>query len=241
MFHVVVLSVTLLIGLSKGGMGAVLAALAIPLLSEVMPISDAISISLPMLIIADVFALRAYWKTWDLRYIKLLMPMSIVGILIGTFLLTSLDDEVLRRLLGIFVLIFVVYKLFDKRITSVQYQHHNWHAHLVGLVAGIGSAVANAGSPPFTIYLLLQNITPIVFVGTTTLYFALINLLKIPPLILTGILDWEVLLNVIWVFPVLPLGVWLGRKIINRINQLVFERLMLVVLAITAVYLLVSP
>jgi uncharacterized membrane protein YfcA len=241
MFYVMVVIVAILIGLSKGGMGAGLAVLTAPLLSQVMPVPDAVSLALPLLIIADVFALKIYWKTWDMYYIKLLLPTAIIGILIGTFLLANLPDDVLRRLLGIFVLFFVIYKQFGDRLISARYTPQGWHGYIAGLVAGVGSAVANVGGPPFTIYLLMQNLTPVAFVGTTTLFFALLNVIKIPPLIVAGLMDWEVLLRVAWVIPLLPIAVWVGRAIINRIQQATFERLMLIVLTITATYLLISP
>lgn len=233
--------VALLIGLSKGGMGAVLAVLATPLLSQVMPVQNAISLALPMLIIADVFALRAFWNKWNMYYIKLLLPTSVIGILIGTYLLANLSDDVLRRILGLFVLIFVVYKLFGDRLTKLEYQPRAWHGILAGGVAGTGSAVANVGGPPFTVYLLLQKLDPLTFVGTTTLYFALVNLIKLPPLIAAGIMNWNVLLGTLWALPILPIGVWVGRKIIHKINQHNFELIMLIALTITALYLLIVP
>lgn len=238
---IVVAFVALLIGLSKGGMGAVLAVLCTPLLSQVMPVQDAISLALPMLIIADWFALRIYWRKWDMHYIKLLLPTSIIGILIGTYLLANLPDDVLRRILGGFVLLFVAYKLFGDRLTKLEYQPRDWHGYAAGLIAGTGSAVANVGGPPFTIYLLMQKLSAVTFVGTTTLYFALINLIKLPPLIVAGLMDWHVILSNLWVLPLLPIGVWIGGKVIKRINQRSFEILMLVVLTITGLYLLIVP
>ncbi|MDX2160512.1 MAG: sulfite exporter TauE/SafE family protein [bacterium] len=240
-FVAVVAFVALLIGLSKGGLGAVLAVLSTPLLSQVMPVADAISLALPMLIIADLFALRVYWRQWDMHYIRLLLPTSVVGILVGTFMLANLPDDVLRRLLGLFVLFFVGYRLLADRLSSIAYQPRNWHGTVAGFIAGTGSAVANVGGPPFTIYMLLQNIAPLAFVGTTTLYFALVNLIKLPPLVAAGLMDIDVLLRAAWVLPLLPVGVWAGRKVINRINQRTFERLMLIVLSVTAIYLLVAP
>jgi len=240
-FFVIVAFVALLIGLSKGGLGAVLAVISTPLLSQVMPVADAISLALPLLIIADLFALRVYWRKWNLHYIKLLLPTSIIGIIIGTALLANLPDHLLRILLGIFVLLFVAYRLLADRLLNFDYQPHDWHGYIAGGVAGAGSAVANVGGPPFTIYLLLQNLPPLTFVGTTTLYFAVINVLKVPPLIVAGLMDWNVLLSVIWVIPLLPLGVWIGGKLIKRINQRNFERLMLAALTFTGLYLLLAP
>ncbi len=218
-----------------------LAVLCAPLLSQVMPVSQAISLALPLLIIGDVFALRVYWNMWDNHYIKLLLPAAIVGILIGTYMLANLPDDILRRLLGIFTLMFVIYKLFGNRLLSANYKPRNWHGVFVGGIAGIGSAVANVGGPPFTAYMLLQPIAPQMFVGTMTLFFALVNVIKLPFLLAAGLYNFSDLLTVLWVIPVIPFGVWLGRYVITRIDQAAFERLMLAALTIVAVFLIVVP
>ena len=240
-FIFVVALCCMFIGLSKGGMGAVLVVLTTPLLTLVMPVSDAVSIALPMLLIADVFALWAYWKTWDMHYVRLLLPLTIIGIVAGTYFLATLDDDTLRRLLGVFTLGFVGYRVAVDRIRGLAYQPRNWHGYLAGAASGFGSALANTGGPPFTAYMMLQDVTPQVFVGTTTLYFAIVNLIKLPGLVVAHLLDFTDLLQVAWALPLIPLGVWLGRWMVNRMNKAAFERFMLVVLAFAGIILLVLP
>src|SRR5579871_2675942 len=99
-FYVVLILVALVIGLSKGGMGAVLGVLVTPMLSLVMPVATAISLALPLLMIGDLFALWSFWKTWDWHYIRLLLPFAIFGIVIGTYLLEKLDNTSLKHILA---------------------------------------------------------------------------------------------------------------------------------------------
>ena len=240
-FVLIVAVCSIFIGLSKGGLGAALVMLATPLLSLVMPVTDAISIVLPMLLIADVFGIWAFWNTWDMAIIRLLLPFTVIGIIVGTYLLATLPDQTLRHILGVFTLGFVAYRLLSARLGSRSYTHHNWHGHLAGAASGLGSALANVGAPPFTVYMLLQNRTPRVFVGTTTLYFAIVNLLKLPGLVVAGLFDLRDLETVVWALPLIPAGVWLGRWVIVRMNQTAFDRFMLLVLAVAGVFLLVLP
>ena len=237
-YYVILIIVAVLVGLSKGGMGAVLGVLVVPLLTVVMPPEDAVSLALPLLIIGDIFGLQTFWKTWDLHYIRRLLPLAIVGIVIGTFLLRTLDSGTLRHILGFFTLLFVIYKLADKRLKSLDYHPREWHGPVAGLAAGLGSALANAGSVPFTAYMLLQDITPTVFAGTITLFFAILNLLRMPLFMLTGLLDFNRLLGVVWALPFIPLGAYTGRWMVNRIDKTLFENFMLVVLVVAAVVLL---
>ncbi len=235
---IILIIVAILIGLSKGGLGAALVVLVTPLLSLVMPVQEAVGVVLPLLILADGFALYFYWNTWDMYYVRLMLPLGVVGVIIGTYLLATLDNTTLRHILGTFTLLFVVYKLFGDRLLAANYQPRDWHGQVAGGVSALASALANNGAPPFTAYMLLQKVPARAFVGTTTLFFAIINLLKMPGLIVAEIFDLNRLIDVIWVVPLIPLSVWVGRQVINRINQRAFESIMLIVLLIASLILL---
>ncbi|MFQ3565480.1 MAG: sulfite exporter TauE/SafE family protein [Aggregatilineales bacterium] len=239
-FYVIVGLVGLLIGLSKGGMGAVLIVLTTPLLSLVMTVPQAISLALPLLLFADGFALWVYWRQWDNSYIRLLMPAAVLGVIVGTVLLATLPELVLRRILGGFTLLFVAYRVFSYQMLAWNYQPRDWHGYVAGVASGLGSALANTGAPPFTAYMLLQRVTPLVFAGTTTLFFAAVNLLKLPGLVLAGLFDVRNLLETLWVLPFVPLGVWLGRKLIQRIDQRAFEALLLFLLLLAGLILMLT-
>jgi uncharacterized membrane protein YfcA len=239
-FYVVLILVALLIGLSKGGLGAVLGVLVVPMLTLVMPTQSAVSLALPLLMVGDVFGLHSYWKTWDMRHVRLLLPTAIVGIVIGTWLLKNLDSLTLRHILGLFTLLFVVYKIADYRLKSLDYHPHAWHGVVAGLFSGLGSALANAGSVPFTAYMLLQGVTPTIFAGTTTIFFAILNALRVPVFLSEGLLHPDDLLGILWVTPIIPIGVYTGRWLINRINKQSFEYVMLIILVIASAVLLFS-
>lgn len=237
---------SLMIGLSKGGLGGPMpVALITPILSQVMPAPQAVGVALPLLMFADVFAVRMYWRKWDMQQIRLLLPMGILGIVAGTIVLAVLasrpDDILLRRIIGIFTLSVVIYKFTSDQLKSIHYQPHDWHGYLAGGAAGFGSALANIGAPPFTAYMLLQNVSPQIFIGTATLFFAIINALKLPGVLLAGVLDLQQLLSIAWSIPLIPLGVWLGRWLIERINPRAFEWSLVGLLLWASAVLLLSP
>ncbi len=240
-FYLVVAVVGVLIGLSKGGMGAVLVVMVTPLLTLVMSTSEAVSLSLPLLMFADVLALYVFWKKWDMRYVRLMLPSAVVGIAVGTLMLATLPDVTLRRILGGFTLIFIIYRLLSVRLQSMRYQSRDWHGYAAGAASGLGSALANTGAPPFTAYMLLQGVSPEVFAATTTLFFAIVNALKLPAQFLAGIMQFERLVAVLWVLPLIFGGVFAGRWMIRRINQVAFERFLLVLLAIASFVLIFVP
>lgn len=228
----------LLIGLSKGGLGGPLpVSLVIPLLALVMDAKEAVPLVLPFLIFADWFALRIYWKQWNMHYLKLMLPLGIVGMLIGAMLLNIIPDIALKIVIGIVTILVLLYKLFSDRLDTINYEHHNWHGYLAGWTSAFASTLANNGGPPFTIYMLLQRIDPVPFIATTTLYFAIINFLKMPIYWQQGLINFEMLFSVIWALPIIPLGVWLGRRSLNYVSPVLFERIMMVLLALSIVLL----
>ena len=228
-----------LIGLSKGGLGGILGALITPLVALVMPLEEAVGLLLPVLILGDMFALAAHWRRWDTRLIWLLLPGSLIGVTLGTFILTNVPALVLRRGLGVFVLVFVAYRLLQTRILKLlRYQSRPWHGWLAGGTAGFFSTLAHAGGPLIVIYLLMLDITPGVFVATSALFFAVLNLIKVPYYLYAGLFDFSLQVRLIWLAPLLPLGVWIGRRLTERVHKQVFEVIILVFLSITAWLLL---
>ena len=230
-----------LVGLSKGGLGGMLGALITPLLALVMPIDQAIGMALPILILGDLFALAAHWGNWDRRLIWLLLPGALVGITLGTFVLTNISPKALERSLGVIIFIFILYKLLEQQIMSrLEYRAHRWHGWVAGGTAGFTSTLAHAGGPPVVIYLLLQDIAPTVFVATSVLFFAVTNWIKVPYYYQAGLLNLQALLQILWLAPLVPLGVWAGRRIAQKTDPLVFERIILVLLGITGIFLVLS-
>lgn len=240
-FFGIVALAAFLVGLSKGGLGGMLGALITPMMSLVMPLEQAIALMLPILMFGDLFAITAHWRRWDQRLIWVLLPGALVGVTLGTFVITSVSPTVLRRLLGVLVLVIVIYRILEQRIIgTLQYQPRRWHGILAGTVSGFTSSLAHAGGPPISIYLLMQDLEPKAFVGTSVLFFTCLNLIKLPYYYFAGLFDIETQLRLIWLAPFVPLGVWVGKRFVERIDKRLFERIIVFFLLISAIFLLTS-
>ena len=233
--------VAFLIGLSKGGLGGAAAALATPLMALVLPPDKVIGLILPILMLADIFAVALHWGRWNSKLILLLLPGAVVGITIGTLFITNAPTETLRTLLGVIVLIFAFYKIFEKRILIFfTYQPRNWHGLVAGGITGFSSALAHTGGPPVSIYLLMQKVTPAVFIATSALFFFVINWIKVPYYAYAGLFNLVELRRIVWVLPLVPLGVWTGRWLTRRVNRQTFENIIVTLLLITGVLLIIK-
>jgi uncharacterized protein len=248
--------VGLLVGMSKGGLGgAVPVVMTVPLLSLIIPIQEAVALVLPLLMFADVFALYFYWKEWDKRHLSLLLIPGLIGVVFGVFVLKDIDDQTLKRIVGGFTLIALSFKILSDQLKSIQYQPQKWHGWLAGWASGFASALANVGGPPITVYLLLQSdttphqsdttpqkskMTPRKFIGTMTLFFAIINWTKLPGFIALGILDVNRLLSILWVVLIIPFAIVGARYVIFRINHKVFEWMMMIPLLFISLNLILA-
>jgi uncharacterized membrane protein YfcA len=226
-----------MIGLAKGGFGG-LGAVLTPLLALVLPVASAVGVLLPMLMAGDVFALYMYWNEWDVPLVRRMLPAGVVGALAGTFLLSWLSVDGLRIVLGIFVLALVAYKLLSDRIQAMQYEPKPWHALAAGFVSGVASGMFNYGGPAFSSYLLLQKLTARPFIATTAIYFALLNLIKVPGFLYTGVLNLPLLFSLWWAFLFIPLGIWVARMALTRVSPSAFESIIVVLLIFSSLWLL---
>ncbi|MBW2581486.1 MAG: sulfite exporter TauE/SafE family protein [Deltaproteobacteria bacterium] len=228
-----------MVGVSKGGGWGSLTALTVPFVALVLPIDDVIGMMLPVLMLADILAIGVHWKRWDKRLVILLIPVSIVGVTIGTLFLTSAPVRLIRIVIGVIVLLFAFYKLFEKSIfKKLTYTPRNWHGLLAGLVAGFTSSVAHTGGPPIAIYLLLQNLQPRVFAATLAFFFFILNYIKVPFYYFGDVFNFDLLRQFLWLLPAVPLGIWTGKWLVVRVSKEQFERIILFLLIITAFLLI---
>ena len=233
-FALIIGAVGLLIGLSKGGLSG-LGTLVTPLFSLAMPdTAQAVGTLLPMLIVGDVFAVASYWSHWESRLVRQLLPGAVAGIALGTFVLNGLSVEVLRLALAGFSLFIVAYRFLTAAIKRLRYQPRPWHTPAIGALAGLASSLFNAGGPPVNAYLLLQSLSPRAFVATGVILFAILNLLKLPGFFMTQMINVPLLAEYWWALLLIPVGNWLARRLVDRINPQAFEWLVIGLLVLSS-------
>jgi uncharacterized protein len=238
-FLLMLAAVTFLISLSKGGLGGMAGSLATPLMALVMPVNKVLGLILPIMLLADVFAIALYWRKWNGRLVWLLIPGAVIGVTIGTYFIANVSTNALKIGLAVISLLFVVYKLLEKRIqASLNYQERQWHGWLAGTTAGFASSLAHSGSPPISIYLMLLEVTPTVFLGTSVLFFAILNWIKVPYYLYIHLFNFQLIRQTAWVFLIVPFGAWFGRWLVTKISKTVFDNVILILLLITALLLL---
>ena len=238
LFYIVAIPAILLVGISKGGFGGGVGLVGTPLVALVTTPTRAAAILLPILCAMDVVGVIAYRKSWDPVNMRILVPGSFLGILLGTATFRFLDENLIRLLIGVLALAFVLkYWLARKSVAEPKAPDRRagsfWAA-----VSGFTSFVAHAGGPPLSVYLLPQNMDKTLFVGTTVIYFTFVNYVKLVPYSLLGQFSGENLLTSLILSPLAPLGMWLGIWLHLRIDERLFYQTVYLMLAVVGVKLL---
>lgn len=231
-FYAVAIPAVLLFGISKGGFGGGLGMLAVPLMALVVSPVQAAGILLPILCLMDLFSLWAYRGRWVRTEIDVLVPASIIGILGGTVLFEYMSPAIIRLVLGGIAVAFTLHYVLARRTGNREdLPYFPRAAGIVsGGVAGFTSFIAHAGGPPVNMYLLRRPLDRTDFVGTTVLFFAIVNYVKLVPYAWLGQLDAANLTTSLVLSPLAPLGVAIGVYLHRRVSDRLFFGIVYVLL-----------
>ncbi len=228
-----------LMGLSKGGL-PMIALLAVPLMSLFMDPAVAAGLLLPIYIVADMYAVYLFRRAFSVRNLKILLPAAVVGICVGFATVSYVPGDaakLLVALIGLFYLVSALRRRFAR--VEVPARPADVPRGLFwGTVAGLTSYISHAGGPPFQAYVLPQKLDKMVYLGTTTIFFTIVNLLKVPPFILAGQITWDSAAQAIWLAPFALAGAWSGAAVSRALPERVFFVLVEVALAVVSAKLL---
>lgn len=216
-FYLAAIPAVVLLGLSKGGFSG-LGTLAMPLLALVISPVKAAAILLPLMIAQDWVSVWAFRRDFDTRNLLILTPAAVLGIGAGWLLAARVDEEAVRLAVGLISVAFVIFMLLRDRLLGEAVARANVAPGVFwGALSGFTSFVSHAGAPPMMVYTLPQKLSPRVFAGTSTIFFATVNLLKAPPYFALGQFSADNLLASATLFPLAIVatfgGVWLVRRV----------------------------
>lgn len=204
-----------LVGLAKGGFAG-LGATTMPLLALVMDPVAAAAMLLPILLVQDVVGVWAFRKSYDTRTLAWMLPGGCLGVFLGWWLARSVDSDTIRALVGLIAVGFGAYRLTGFSLKAERPLPQAL-ATFWGAVSGFTSQVAHSGGPPFQVWALTRNFPHTIFVGTSAIFFAAINWVKVPAYLALGQFTRD---NMQLTLQFMPLaiastfaGVWIVRKI----------------------------
>jgi len=223
----------ILTGISKSGFAGGAGVVAVPILALIMPIPQAAALMLPLLILMDIKAIHIYRKHINLEVLKAIIPAALIGIVIGSLLLTYTPGHILQLTLGIISILFASWQSLTPIFGRMKGAGVLW-----GFTSGVTSTLIHAGGPPINIYLISKGLPKLTWLATSAIFFGVMNIIKVLPYSLTG--QWS--LKLLWLslilMPVAYLGIWLGHKIQHKFSEQHFMKICRVLLFISGVILL---
>ncbi|WP_264210949.1 sulfite exporter TauE/SafE family protein [Leisingera thetidis] len=234
-FFVFAVPAVVFAGVSKGGFGSGAAFASASILALVTEPGTALALMLPLLMLIDLAALKAYWGRWNLRASLLLIAGGLPGVALGAWLFSAVDADAMRVLIGAVSVGFVLWQLRGRLgLQAVAGTPLSSGAGgLAGLAVGFTSFVSHAGGPPAAVYLLSLKLRKTEYQASTVLIFWVINLAKAVPYAGLGLFTRETLMLDLLLAPFALLGAWLGVRLHHSIPERWFFALTYVLLTVT--------
>lgn len=227
----------LAIGLSKTGLGG-LGTLFIPIMAHVFGGKASAGIVLPMLVMADVFAVAYYRRHADWPVLFKLLPWAFVGIVIGTVTSQQINDDVFKQIMGVIIVLSVGIMIWQETRTEHIIPKHWAFAALMGLAAGYTTMVGNLAGAVTTLYLLSMRLPKNSFIGTGAWFYLAINCFKVPFHIFSWeTISWESFKLDLVMFPIIAAGAVLGIFITKRLSEGLYRKLIIGMTLATVVLL----
>ena len=225
--YLVVALGALCVGFGKGGLPGV-GNLTVVLFALVLPAKASVGILLPILIAADMVAVIVYRQHALWPYIFKLAPWTVLGILIGWAIFSSVDDETVKVLIGVILLSMCGVHFLRKWLRRNEegedaLPHHPLFIAATGIIGGFATMVANAAGPVAALYFIASGLPKYAYIGTAAWFFFLVNLFKVPFMVHLEIIDFSSLALSASFIPYAIVAALVARLIVKRINQQVFE------------------
>lgn len=219
LFYATAIPAVIFLGLAKGGLSGVGTA-ATPLMALYLPPLEAAALLLPILLTQDAISVYVYRREWSAETLKITLPGGLIGVLLGWLFAAYVSDDAIRILIGVVALAFVL-NVWLRRAPVEPKPQRTAPGVFWGAVSGFASFASQGGGPPFQVYVLPLQLTKMVFVGTVTIFFACINLMKVVPYMALAQFSAPNVLTSLMLLPVAVLanfaGIWLVRTMPTKL------------------------
>ena len=224
-----------IIGLAKAGLKGI-EMLNITIMALIFGGKASTGIVLPLLCAADIAAVWYYNRHAQWKHFWQLVPWMAVGILIGVYAGKDMDEALFRKIMAVIILITIVIIVAMEFRKTEKVPTHPLFVSSTGIAAGVTTMLGNLAGAFANIYFLAMRMPKNDFIGTAAWVFLVINLFKLP----FQIFFWknitaESLQTDLLLLPALALGFFAGIKIVNRIKDDNYRKVVIVLTLIGAV------
>ncbi|MFC4700724.1 sulfite exporter TauE/SafE family protein [Glaciecola siphonariae] len=228
-----------LIGMAKTGIHGT-GMLTVPIMAIIFGGKASSGLVLPMLIMADLFAVYYYHRHANWHYLVKLFPSAAVGVVIATIFGQFINDDVFVQIMAVIIFLSLGLMIWMEQRKRGSIPDYYWFAVLMGTLGGFTTMIGNLAGPVMALYLLSMRLPKNEYIGTAAWFFLAINLFKVP----FHVFSWEtitwssVFLNIV-TLPFIAVGAYLGIYLVKRISDNNYRWLVIVMTAMAALSLLI--
>ncbi len=236
-FWAAAIPAVIMVGLSKGGLGP-LGGLAVPILSLVISPVQAAGLTLPIFVLSDVVAVISYRRSFDPGLLKTMLPAAVLGVGLGWFTAARVNDDAVRLIVGVVSCAFALNYWLRGRFVREALKPSAPKGRFWGAVSGYTSFVSHSGGAPFQMYVLPLGLQPRVFAGTSTIFFASVNAMKLVPYFFLGQFKTANLTAAAVLTPLSILCALWAVRLVKVIDQALFYRVIYVLMFLIGLFLI---
>ena len=240
LFFLCVVPAIIIFGIAKSGLGGSIALIAVPLMTVVMPLNQALAIILPILILSDFTAVYKFRKEFDFGTLKLLIPFAAIGIFIGSVTFSYFSENMLKFIVGLMGFFFTAHYFLFKKNKLSPAKKSFLKGGICSIVAGFTSFCVHAGGTPTSIYLLPLRIKKEIYIGTRVIFFTFVNLIKLPFYINLSMITLDSFKQSMMLFPLSVVGILTGYQILKYVEENLFYNIIYALILITSSRLVYS-
>jgi uncharacterized membrane protein YfcA len=223
-FYAAAIPAVLITAISKGGFGGGLGLLGVPMMALVIAPQQAAAILLPILCLMDLVGLWSFRGKGHRHSLKTLLPAAAIGIIIGALTFKYFSADHIRIIVGLIAVTFAL-NFWLKPKNRDPKTPSRIRGSLWGAIAGFTSFGVHAGGAPLNAYLLPLKLAKYDYVGTTIIFFATVNFIKLVPYTMLGQFTYETLTTAATLAILAPIGVLLGVRLHHKISDVWFYQI----------------
>lgn len=228
-----------IIGLGKAGLKGV-DMLSVTIMAIVFGGKGSTGVVLPLLCMADIAAVIYYKRHVRWGYFFRLIPWMVVGILIGVWVGNVLEEALFRKIMAAIILVTVLMVLFIEFRLKKPIPDNRLFTVTTGLLAGFTTMIGNLAGAFANLYFLTMRAPKNDFIGTTAWIFLCINLFKFP----FQVWVWKnihvtTLTTDLFLLPFLATGFVVGIRLVGKLNEQVFRKMVIVLTLVGGLIMLV--
>lgn len=237
---ILILLCGMLIGMSKTGVPGV-SMIVVPTLALIFGGKPSTGVLLPILIMADIFAVIYYHRHAKWEHLLRSLPWAVGGILLALWIGNLVNDIQFKHIIAITVFVSIALMIWKDFGLKKDFTPNSWwFAAFMGILGGFATMIGNVAGPIFAVYLLAMHLNKQCFIGTTAWFFFIVNLSKFPLQVwVWQNINYSTLMIDVIALPAILLGAWLGVSIVKRIPEKAFKWSVIIITTLSAFLILI--